>query len=182
MGTRRRAATSGCLLRRSWVWERGFRLWSDGERCLVGRVGFSGKPQGVLVELPEWLPYPVHYWYLLEGVCTAMLQRRSVVDAGGKPLSTMVDVKFKQAYPQLWEHFTQTAWEDGSPREPSGLTIFVQDGAFKGLLKDNANELCLWVTAAGFFELLATLERQIGADAADWRVDRRRGAGVSRKK
>lgn len=94
----------------------------------------------------------------------------------------MTDGRFQKQYPLLWEHLTQAVWDDGTARVTSGITFFTQDGMFKALLKDNDAGLCLWITAPGFFDTLAALEMALGSPSADWRVDRKKGGGVAKKK
>jgi hypothetical protein len=87
-----------------------------------------------------------------------------LVDASQDPLVL--------AYPVLWAFLTQTAWEDGSQRQPGSLLMFTQDGMMKCMLRDREDGTCLWVAGRGLTHLLDVAEGSLCDPGADWRVDR----------
>lgn len=83
------------------------------------------------------------------------------------------DPQAEQRWPQLWEYLTTTVYGDGSPREPSSLLVFLQDGMVKGMLRDKDGDRCLWIAHKGLLGLLDTLDTQLGEPEPDWRPDRK---------
>ena len=144
-------------------------------------VDIRGKPGRRWVCLPMWYGTREEVWKTVEEYAMSLLRKGAFTAPAAAAGGTLVDPKFQQSCPVLWQYLTQQTWEDGSPREPSGLTVFVQDGLFKGLLRENTQQLCLWVAATSFFGLLESFERELGKDQPDWRVDRRAGGGVAKK-
>lgn len=111
-----------------------------------------------------------------------MLLRKDAIQRPADPAAvTLVDVKAQKSWPTLWAYMTQLRWEDDTPREPSGLTLFVQDGMFKVLLKDNATSCVLWSAGTSFFGALDAIEAALAVPQPDWRMDRRAGGGVAKK-
>jgi hypothetical protein len=83
------------------------------------------------------------------------------------------------AHPRLFEHLTQTAWPDGTTRQTSSLTIFVDGGQFKAVLKDKDEELCLWMAALAFEDIFVGLELALSDERTVWRLDRAANGGKS---
>jgi len=167
--------------KRSWMYERGARLYWGDPHCLVCLVDRFGKPSSWCSSLPLHPEAEANPWELVEGAVEMLLKKDEAARAATAGAVTLVDVKMQKAQPTLWLYLTQSQWEDGSPRATSGLTVFVQDGLFKGLLKENEQSLCLWVAAASFNGLLDALEAALNTPSPDWRVDRRAGGGVAKK-
>jgi len=72
-------------------------------------------------------------------------------------------------YPFLWEHLTETKWEDGSRREPSSITIFLDQGWLKACLNDKSGGLVAFVSSASFMGLLGALEDGLMEGTLEWR-------------
>jgi len=94
--------------------------------------------------------------------------------AGGREPS---DDEFKKKYPSLFELMTATKYPDGKDRLPSSITVFCEDGLFKGVLAEKTAELNLWGTGATLKALLGTLEARLAEPKPDWRR-----SAASRKK
>lgn len=169
-------------VRGTWWWQQGFRVWASEDMLWVSKTDRFGKPCRPFVCVPDGVDPAEGAWLYVEGLVCEMLRKPEGSAAGDRPGITLVDVKFKKDYPTLWDYLTQQQWDDGSARETAGLTMFVQDGLFKALLKDNDAGQCLWVAAHGFFDVLAALEKQASAPVADWRVDRKRPALGGKKR
>ncbi len=82
--------------------------------------------------------------------------------------TTLKDDKFVKDYPTLWEFLT-TRSVDGTPRQPSTLTVFADLDAFKCFLNDRDTGLSLCVTADAFLGLLRALERALVSPEPGWR-------------
>lgn len=99
----------------------------------------------------------------------------------GQSTVPLMGGKFALDYPGIWDHLTQTAWEDGSPRVPSSILIFEQDGSLKLMLRDKSAGLCLWVAGRTFEALLLACEMGINDPATEWRQDRQNGGGPAKR-
>lgn len=81
-------------------------------------------------------------------------------------------------FPLLAEYLTATFYE-GEPvgsRQTGTLLVFAQDGSWRAVLRDRAENRCLWVTAATWEDLLPALENALGDPSSIWRADRVGGA------
>jgi len=104
--------------------------------------------------------------------------QRRVGGAGG---SLVEPDALSAAYPVLWSHLTQTAWEDGQVRETSNLLVFCQDGMLKAMLRDREHGLCFWTAAGSLSGLLAALEAGLSDPQAEWRVDRQKEGQAAKR-
>jgi len=89
--------------------------------------------------------------------------------------AALIDEKASKKWPVLLDHLTQVAWEDGTPRQTSTLSVFVGDGAFKALLKDRETALCLWVACPVLDKLFDVIEAALVDPGTVWRRDRQTG-------
>ncbi len=90
--------------------------------------------------------------------------------SGMEPGGAVTDANVRAKYPALLEYLTTTKWEDGSPRETSTLTIFVEGGQFKVAVNDRALKRSVYVTARTLQDALAAAQEAVAGDAADWRA------------
>lgn len=88
-----------------------------------------------------------------------------------------IDPAFASRCPALWEYLTLTAWDDGSPRDPATLLIFVDSGVLKCCLSDKANSRVAFLSASTLEQLLSGLEDGLVRSTLDWRVRRDHPAG-----
>jgi hypothetical protein len=91
---------------------------------------------------------------------------------GGSVLASPDQDPVVASYPVLWSFLVQTAWEDGTQRQPGSMLVFSQDGMLKGMLRDRDDGTCLWVAARGLQHLLDVMEGSLSDPGADWRMDR----------
>lgn len=80
------------------------------------------------------------------------------------------DAKLMKAYPTLVEYLVTVKWDDGSARERSTVTLFIEDGSVKLALNDRDLSRSLYVTADSLDEALGALEEALKDDSADWRA------------
>jgi hypothetical protein len=139
----------------------------------------------VFVQQYTWSGYPVDChcsavgaypagagWQEVEKEVLEMLRKSEVRKSEDVPQARLLPCEWATLLPTTWAYLTQDRWEDGSPRETSGLLVFQQDGLLKAMLRDKNSGLCLWVTGQSLQGLLATLEAALGDPAAEWRQDR----------
>jgi len=74
-------------------------------------------------------------------------------------------------YPSLSEFLTCAAYEDGSRRESPTLTLWATSGQWKLSVKDRAESLVMWLSAASLQELLQMAELFVLEESAPWRHD-----------
>jgi len=78
-------------------------------------------------------------------------------------------IEWAAKYLALFEYLTVEAWEDGSVRVTSTLTVFCEHGLFKGCINDRDGSRTLWATAGSFQGLLDALEVKLKDPTAEWR-------------
>lgn len=165
----------------AWWYQRGVRLYYGDPECVLAVLDYFGRPG------PRWMMVPLHPevgtdpWELVERWSQMLLRKELAPKATENAGASLADPQFAKKYPTLWLYLSQTKWDDETLRLPSGLTVFVSDGLFKGLLKENNEQLCLWVAAPSFFGVLEALEMALNCPAPDWRNDRLKGGGVAKK-
>jgi len=132
--------------------------WS-GVPCKVVRFNSTGAVGRELLDLCERFAEMV-----LEKSAT-----RNVVGGGS---TTLNDQDFEVLYPTLHLYMTQVVWPDGTVRIPSTISVFVDGGVVKVVLKDRDQGLCLWAAAPTMGDLLGVLDALLADPKAEWRVDR----------
>lgn len=80
-----------------------------------------------------------------------------------------------RAFPTLLEFLVLSTWDDGSPRTPGTLLIFVDGSMWKACLKDKTGPRVCFVSGSDLDTLLLTVEEGLREDALDWRADRPQG-------
>lgn len=83
-----------------------------------------------------------------------------------------MDEAFGDDWPYLHTFLTAIVGDDGKPRNTSVLTMFAEEGRWKGVLHERALGLCLWGTGSTFKEVLTDLEARLSSGSAEWRRDR----------
>lgn len=80
------------------------------------------------------------------------------------------DEEFAARYPNLTEFLVTSRFDDGSPRELSRLSWFLEDGMCKACLNDPAEGASLYVSATSFEEATRLLEASCADPGAPWRT------------
>lgn len=86
--------------------------------------------------------------------------------AGGE----LCDPVFVRAAPSLAEFLTVRSYDDGTPRQPGSLIVFVEGGQVKLCLSDRAEGLVAFVTAATLSDALLKASQALEEGTLDWRV------------
>jgi len=72
--------------------------------------------------------------------------------------------------PGIAEYLSATRWEDGTPRQPSTLTLFIEDGRCKVALNDRTLSRSCYATGESFEACIKAIENHLQAADADWRA------------
>lgn len=144
------------------------------------RVGAAPCPSGNFVSLDiirrlsseRWLPCSGDYisfkgsrlgWCGMERPVRMM---NAAVDMLDFP-----DEKFFLQFPSVTEMLTCCKYSDGTARQPSTLSFFVDDGACKVALADREMEQSLYRTGCSFTEALEAVEEALTTKGKDdWRA------------
>jgi len=110
-----------------------------------------------------------------------MLKRSEVEGKRGGPGGRFHDPSFEKHFPHLWDYLTQTAWEDGTPRELSSIMIIPEPGIIRLMLRDKATGLVCWVAAPDFTSMFAVLDAAVGDPGHEWRRDRQHPGQVAKR-
>jgi len=94
--------------------------------------------------------------------------RQSAAAAGSS--GARAACKTLEGFPTIWEYLTAMTFEDGSERQTSSLSVFVEDGVVKVALNDRAEQRSAYVTGDDLRAALKALEGQLGGAGADWRA------------
>lgn len=84
--------------------------------------------------------------------------------------------------PRLFEYLSEAAWEDGTERELSTLTLFTADGRWRASLNDKALNRIAFMSGATPEACLDNLENGLENDDLDWRPNRGASGPGSKKK
>jgi len=76
---------------------------------------------------------------------------------------------FRGEYETLHDWMTCLADDRGVRRQTSSLTIFVEDGSWKGCLTDKDANKCLFITAPTLYGVLMKMDEALVSGNADWR-------------
>lgn len=79
------------------------------------------------------------------------------------------DAKFQGKYPTIVEYLISAAWEDGSPRELSALSISCRDGCVALAMNDKELKQSLYTLAGTLEEALKLMEGALVSGAGEWR-------------
>lgn len=102
-----------------------------------------------------------------------MLQNKPPASIGADGPALAAPEDYTELFPHLWTYLTQTKWDDGTPRLPSPVSIFLQHGKFTACLTEKNWGLILFATADRLCDIWEALDAKLGDPKADWRQDRK---------
>lgn len=76
---------------------------------------------------------------------------------------------FSKEVPAIHEWLTHTKYDDGSPRAPGSVTLFLGDTGPQGCVTDKDAGVIAFVSGASFGAVLEALESGLAEDRLDWR-------------
>lgn len=154
---------------RLWWYQRGWRgVFVEGVAYLWRVSPWKPIIEVTVVDLAD---VPQGRWLSVIGDHIMGLRKDATRKVEGA-VAAVIDEKGTKKWPVLMDHLTQTAWEDGTTRQTSTLSVFAGDGAFKALLKDRETQLCLWVASPSLEKLYDVLEAALVDPGSVWRRDR----------
>lgn len=83
------------------------------------------------------------------------------------------DEAMAKRWPTIVEFLTVHTYDDGSPRERSALSLFIEDGTVKAAMNDKDLQQSLYVAAESLEAVLDGLERHLATGKGDWRAWKR---------
>jgi hypothetical protein len=81
----------------------------------------------------------------------------------------MPDEEWANSLPLLVEYLCSQKYDDGSKRERSTVTLFVEDGSVKLALNDRGEKRSLYVSSDSVDGAFSLLELALAADHPPWR-------------
>jgi len=110
------------------------------------------------------------------------LSKNRVLPARGRELS---DAQSQQRWPTLWDHLTQTHWDEQrrDPRKTSTITLFLrEDGLLGASLNDREGAKACFAVGDGLHAVLDVLEGVAASEDTVWREDRKITGSSARRK
>lgn len=98
------------------------------------------------------------------------MKRPAETTAPGGAAPSATDDRFLKLYPTLHTYMTDTTWEDGTSREVSSLSVFVEDGRWKIAINDKDLRRSVYVTGGTFLEAMQAAEKAVASSGCDWRA------------
>lgn len=107
------------------------------------------------------------------------VKKRAAAAAENGGLRGSVDCNVLVGLPTLLSYLTDDKYEDGTPRQRSTMSVFVEEGMVKIALNDRQEHASMYVAAEGLGTALEALESKLDAGTGDWRAwnNRTRKAG-----
>lgn len=102
-----------------------------------------------------------------------MLQNKPPRRGGEDTEADAAPEAITELFPQLWAFLTSTKWEDGTPRQPSTVSIFMQAGRWTACLTEKNWDLILFATSDRLEDVWESLDARLSDPKADWRQNRR---------
>jgi len=110
----------------------------------------------------------IYYGSYVIGECP--MKRPDGSKSNGVPVPGLADQAAAKMLPLLVEHMTCDAYEDGTKRQRSTVTLFVEDGNVKACLNDRECERSLFRSAGEFLSALEAIEKALKeGDESEWR-------------
>lgn len=110
------------------------------------------------------------------------LSKNRVLPARGRELC---DPQSQQRWPTLWDHLTQTHWDESKrdPRKTSTITFFLRDDGLLGAsLNDREGGKACFAVGTDWHGLLDVLEGVAASEDTVWREDRKLTGSSARRK
>lgn len=99
----------------------------------------------------------------------ALPKRKLDVSMGGGLSPPWDDDLFKEEYPHIYSFLYDTKYENGDPRTPGSISIFVNGFSLKFAVNDKDRQVGAFVTAPTWAELLQLVDDGIRDDSLEWK-------------
>jgi len=162
------------------IWDRGYEVpvctvkYDEGYLIIwgTGMVEVILSAVSIVVRMAFRVVSGRFRWRLAQVVREelSMALRKMVIPAEGSgPVGPGADDK--STWPNLWDHLTRTAYDDGQAREKSSVVIVANAGGWSGCVSDKDNGRVMWKTATTVEGLLLALEEGLELDdPSSWRL------------
>lgn len=107
--------------------------------------------------------------------------RKVQAEVAGSGLISSTDPVVQARFPALHDYLTLETYDDGSPRQKSSLTIFREDGFWKGCLNERDQGMVLFVAEERLENVFEAVELLLQEDRPPWRKSNTKGRGGPRK-
>lgn len=97
------------------------------------------------------------------------MKKPDKVQAGAIEATGQADERFAKAYPLLLTYLLDVFWDDGSPREPSALSLTIKDGLWQAALNDKALKQSFYSSGPDMAAALKLLEKALQDGVGAWR-------------
>jgi hypothetical protein len=97
------------------------------------------------------------------------MKRRIQPEGAPGGLPVFPDEAWLKKLPTICEYLADDAWDDGSPRELSTVSIKCVEGRVVAVLNDPEERRSLYVSGESVMKAMESLERALGSPQADWR-------------
>lgn len=134
------------------VWCAGCYGNIRGRTNWQGHLGYHAKPS-------VYVPWEVYI----------MRKPDSVVGVSGEATASLEEDKWLGKFKCVCEYLTTTKWDDGSPREPSAISVSVSDGALTIALNDKDLKQSIYTSAGTLQEALKLMEDSLASSKVTWR-------------
>lgn len=169
-----RPRTHARLVYEDWpggVWVRGWETVFREYTYLVYVKVFSGATLCTRTIPTEWWSFQMGD--KKNAVHTTYVQKALATKAGGPGGSQATDADLSAACPALHEFLTLSRLPDGTARQTSTISLFVEGSLWKAVLNERESNLVLWATGESLQGLWSELEARLTAEVVDWRPGRR---------
>lgn len=157
-----------------------YGLWRMSvTRCVGGVMLKTWHRRQFVYGVCEWVPRVLwNSWDVAsrEAYIMGFFDRERKREEGGGGGGNLVDEAFAKKHSTVLEVLAARAVIEGSETNRVSLSLFVQDGQWKAILKDKQDALCLWVTAPTMATLWSSMEACLLDPETVWRKDRYAGA------
>jgi len=105
------------------------------------------------------------------------MRKREKTNGASVAAAVPDDAWFADQYPRITEYLADVKWDDGTPREPSTLSIGFVDGGVRIALNDKDGRQSAYTNAHTVQDALKALEDALEADLVTWRAWDRKKKG-----
>lgn len=110
-----------------------------------------------------------------------IVRREKSSPASGSPSAPVQPGKLLMPFADLVEFLSMRNWPDGSVRVTGTLTLSMEGGIWKAVLKDRDSAGVAFVSAETPDALLKAIDKGLGANSLEWRDDKFQGGTGKRR-
>lgn len=121
------------------------------------------------------VPIPNRYKFLfykrtyLQPFRTDEMKRREKTPEGQVAVAAAQDAAWAKKFPTMYDYMVKLHFDDGSSRQVSKVSIFVENGVWKAALNDPEERCSVYVAGETVEGALKALEAALASGNAEWR-------------